>query len=149
MHSFFSNIGLIKLPSAVVLSDYVQPIPLSCAPTPIGADAIAMGFGFLKNDQMPQNLQFTKLKTVGLQECKQDTQKLISKNGIVCASETNTVLCHGDLGDPLVSSDTGKLIGVTIYALGDCQVGDPQGFIGISAYIEWIGDVIDGVLCTK
>ena len=122
---------------------------LSTAPTSIGANVIAMGFGLIKDKIIPQNLQFTKLKTVDFRECVKDTQKLISKNAIVCANETNTVLCDYDLGDPLVSTDTGKLIGIAIISDKNCQLGHPQGFTGISAYAEWIDGVIEGVIGQK
>lgn len=50
-------------------------------------------------------------------------------------------------GAPLVSANTGGLIGIAVGVNPDCA--NPQGFIGVSAYTQWIERVIDEVMCMK
>lgn len=137
---------MIKLPSPVTFSKYVYSILLSTSPANIGTVATTMGYGYVKPKIFPQNLQYIQLKTVDLQQCVKNTQNLISKNGVICASGNEVSICSGDVGGPLVSALTGKLVGVAISTQKDCTAGLPQGFTGIFAYTEWIDGVIEGVI---
>lgn len=143
---FYSDIALVKLPSPVKFSDYVQTIALSNVPTTISKDVITMGYGLVKTNVLPQNLQYTKLKTIDMLLCTESTHNLISKYSVVCANGTQASLCAGDKGGPLVSATTGKLVGTAIFTSRDCKEGLPQGFAGIFAYTEWIDGVIEGVI---
>lgn len=146
LFNFYSDIGLIKLRSPVQFSDYVQPIRLSTKPTTANTNAIVLGYGRVSPNIYPENLQFTNFKTLDLQECLKKTYNLTSKNSLVCAKGVQSSLCTGDIGDPLVSADTGKLIGVAIYIGKDCELNRPQGFTGITSYINWIEGVTGGAI---
>lgn len=147
--------ALIKLPSSVQRSEYIRPILISCLPTPIGSDAITMGFGRVSaTDKIfATTLQYTKLKTIDLQECVSNTQNLHNltnaKNSLVCAHGPETSICRGDKGGPLVSTKTGKLIGIASYADGNCTLGSAHAFSGITPYIQWIEGIIDDYICKK
>lgn len=104
-----------------------------------------MGYGFVKPKVFAQNLQYTHLETVDAQECRLDAENAILKNNIICTKGTQSAICFGDGGSPLVTADTGKLVGVAIFTWGDCEVG-PQGFTGISAYADWINGLLDGTI---
>lgn len=129
------------------ISDYVQPIQLSSVPIAPGANVITTGYGFVKTKVLPHNLQHTKFNIIDMHKCVKDIDmnKLISKHSVVCAKGIQSSLCIGDVGGPLVSADTGKLVGLAIFTYRDCEVG-PQGFTGIYAYLEWIEGVIEGVI---
>lgn len=129
-----SDIALVKLPRYVQVSDYVNPIRLSSVPPTAGTDVITMGYGLVYTNVFPQNLQYTQFKTVDLKECAPDTG--------VCAKGTQSSLCFGDIGGPLVSAITGRLVGIAISTWGDCEVNRPQSFTAISSYIKWI----DGIM---
>lgn len=146
---FYSDIALVKLPSPVTLSNYVQTIPLTSVPPTIGNDVITVGYGLVNNDVLAQNLQFTKLKTIDMQQCVETTENLISKYSVVCANQTEASLCTGDKGGPLISAKSGKLVGVAIFTSTDCKAGLPQGFAGIYAYTEWIDGVMEGDIGKK
>lgn len=142
---FYSDIALVKLPSSVQFSIYIRKISLSPEPTNAGAHVTTMGYGLVYTNVFPQNLQYTKFKTVDIQQCGNiQSLNLIPKYGTVCAKGTQSGLCFGDMGDPLVSADNGKLVGIAISAWGDCDVG-PQRFTGIFPYIEWIKKVMNPV----
>lgn len=141
---FDSDIALVRLPSPVKFTDYVQPITLSTEPITADANVIALGYGLVSFNVYPQNLQFSNMKTIGLQECIKNTYNVTLKNGFVCAKGAETSLCVGDVGAPLVSADTGNLVGVAIYIGGDCELNRPEGFTGIIPYIKWIEGVTGG-----
>lgn len=140
-----SDIALIKLPSFAQFSDYVKPIQLSTIPTAIDLDVTVMGYGLVKPKVFAQNLQFTNFKTIDALECRLDAENSISKSNIVCTKGAESALCLGDGGNPLVSTDTGKLVGVAIETRGSCGVR-PQGFTDITAYTDWIVGLMDGTI---
>lgn len=147
LFSFYSDIALIKLRVPVKFSEYIQPILMSDSidPTLIGKDVISMGYG-IKNllvDGIPENLQYTTFKITNFLKCVPESMKSISKFGLVCAQKFHGRLCHGDIGGPFVSPDTGKLLGVAISAPGrECEVGRWQSFADIAAYNKWIEGII-------
>lgn len=151
--SFRSDVALIKLPKSVRRMEYIRNILISCVPTPIGSDVITMGFGRVSSTDkiFATTLQYTKLKTIDSQECVSNTKDLHSltegKNSLICASGSETSICRGDKGGPLVSTKTGKLVGIASYADGNCTLGSPDAFNGISPYIQWIEGIIEDYIC--
>lgn len=150
---FSSDVALIKLPKSVRSSEYIRNILISCVPTPIALDAITMGFGRVSatDNIFATTLQHTKLKTIDVQECLSNVQNMHNltnaRNSLICASGSETSICRGDKGGPLVSAKTGKLIGIASYADGNCTVGRPDAFTGISPYIQWIESIIEDYIC--
>lgn len=140
---FDSDIALIKLPRPVKFSDYVRPIPLSTVSTNAGSHVITMGYGLAKTNVFPDNLQHTTFKTIASQECAPHTLNLIPKDSLLCAKGTLSSLCFGDMGDPLVSAYSGKLVGLAISTWGDCEVDHPQTYTNIHPYIDWIDGVMN------
>lgn len=122
-------------------SKYIQPISLSSVPPAIGMDTITMGYGLVDRKLFPHNLQYTKFNIIDLKECVSNAQNFTPKHSLICAKNSQSRLCFGDVGGPLVSTKTGKLVGFAIFTHGDCEVG-PQGFTGIYAYIKWIDNVM-------
>lgn len=136
---FSSDIALVKLPSPVQFTDYVKPIELSSERTAIGKDVTTMGYGRVNEDIFPHNLQYTEFNTIGKLECTTDEYKLVRNYHVVCAKGTQSSICTGDVGGPLVSG--GKLIGVAISTWNECEVDHPQGFTSIIPYMEWISGI--------
>lgn len=137
---FNSDIALIRLPRRVPFSEYVRRISLSSAPIFANTQVITLGYGLVKNSVFPDNLQHTKFQTT---ECAPHTLDLVPKDSLVCAKGVLSSLCVGDMGDPLVSGLTGKLVGVAISTFGDCDVDRPQTYISVSPYIDWIHRTMD------
>lgn len=152
---FHSDVALIKLPKSVRGSEYIRKILISCVSTPIATDVITMGFGRVSTTDkiLATTLQYTKLKTIDVQECLSNTRDshnlTEAKNSLICASGPETSICRGDKGGPLVSAKTGKLIGIASYADGNCTLGSPNAFNGISPYIQWIEGIIEDYICKK
>lgn len=135
----FSDIALIKLPSPVQFSDYVKPIELSPEPIAIGMAATTMGYGRVSEDVFPHNLQHTQFNAINKQECVSFEHTFISDYNdyhVICAKGSQSSICIGDVGGPLVSSN--KLVGIAISTWGNCELDRPQGFTSIAPYIEWI-----------
>lgn len=143
--NFYSDIALIKLPSPVQFSDYIKPIALSSVPTATDTDVTITGYGLVKPKIFPQNLQYANLKTVDVQECELNAHNSVAKDSIVCTRGTQSRLCWGDGGGPLVSTDSNKVVGVAIFTWGDCEDG-PQGFTSVVPYLEWINGLMDGTI---
>lgn len=151
--SLSSDVALIKLPLSEKHSEYIHTARLSCVPTPIGSDAITMGFGRVSatDNIFATTLQYTELKTIDLEECVPNALDFHTltdaTNSFICANGSTTSLCTGDKGAPLVSIKTGKLIGMANYADANCTLGSPHGFTGIRSYIQWIEGVIGKYIC--
>lgn len=142
---FSSDIALIKLPTPVEFSEFIQPIELSVAPINLGKDVISMGYGLVNLivDGIPENMQYTNFKMTELRKCAPNAEKPFGRVGVICANVIQGRLCHGDMGAPLVSPDTGKLVGIAISSTSNnCEVSLVQSFIDISAHRIWIESTI-------
>lgn len=139
---------MIKLPTTVWFSKTLYIIPLAYTPTAPDTDVITMGFGRVSEKTYPTTLQYTHLKTAGLQKCWKNTQDLISKNSLICTTESKaSSICVGDVGGPLISA--GKLIGIASFGNDDCKLGVAHGFTGISSYTQWIESVTEGGVSSR
>lgn len=108
-----------------------------------------MGFGRVSTTYkiFAKTLQYTELKTIDWHECVSNTDNLISKHSLVCANGSDTSICTDDIGGPLVSAKTGKLIGIASYADENCTLNSPQTFTGLKPYMQWIEGIIDEYIC--
>lgn len=123
-------------------SKFVQPIKLSdsVAPINLGKGAITAGYGLVNLilNGIPENLQYAKFKITETRKCGPIAEKA-RRFGVICGNVIQGRLCHGDRGNPLVSPETGRLVGIAIPSTWhDCEINRPQNFIGISAYYKWI-----------
>lgn len=114
---------------------------LSSVATYGDANAITMGYGVVKTSVFPDNLQFAKFKTINSEECPY--AKSVAKGSLVCAKALLSSLCFGDMGDPLVSALSGRLLGVAISTWGDCDVNRPQTYTDVTPYMDWIVKTIN------
>lgn len=173
-HEFDSDIGLIKLPSPVELTDVIQPVHLGCTSNN-NVDAVAIGNGLMhtKDKDLAPILQYAQLKTVSLLQCLPFFPIIAFRKSVICVKglERQSV-CNGDSGGPLIEANSKNLIGVTSFgsAFG-CELGMPQGkkkfkikvveillqltnhhiftgFTRISSYLPWIEEVT-GIGCKK
>lgn len=140
---FSSDIALLKLPSPVRFSEYIKPIVLPTLSIASGMEVIAMGYGManLASKVFPKNLQYTTLRTVGLQECAPVKPNLVPKDTLICAKDAKATICLGDGGGPLVSPKTNKLVGIAVSSWDNCEFG-PQGFTSTTAYLGWINGIM-------
>lgn len=141
----WNDIGLIRLQNSVPLDQFIQTIslPKSCDSNE-NKDAIVMGHGrtAINDINLPQMLQFTSLKTLSINECKEIFRFWLTRRSMLCASSENTSsVCVGDSGGPLVSTEN-ILIGVSSFIhRRNCEAGLPQGFTDVVPYFDWIANV--------
>lgn len=95
-----SDIGLIKLPSPVKLSNVIQPIELVCS-KPKNLDVVVVGNGLTNTTQttLAPILQYADLKTIPLYQCVPDFPFLIFRKSVICARGVQQrSACRGDSG---------------------------------------------------
>jgi len=142
------DIGLVRLNSALRLSDYVQPIELYSGPSPPeGLVCEATGWGVTEEDGMflPSILQKVSLPVVGDTLCTEEYGYLMREN-MLCAGEEGKDSCSGDSGGPLVcplgESSSLVLAGVTSWGQGCGRPGKPGVYTEVSYFYDWIQETI-------
>ncbi|KAL6422449.1 hypothetical protein ACFW04_010628 [Cataglyphis niger] len=155
--NFDNDIALLRLNERVPLSDTIRPI---CLPSLldneyIGINAIASGWGTLKEDGKPSCLlQEVEVPVMSLQECRNTSYspRMISDN-MLCAGylEGKKDSCQGDSGGPLVTEREDKkyeLIGVVSWGNGCARPGYPGVYTRVTRYMDWIlKNSKDGCFC--
>lgn len=110
-----------------------------------------MGFGRVSvvDKIYATTLQYTELKTVAAEQCVSNVHGLKSAENLICADEVETSICKGDIGGPLVSAESGELIGIASYAHRNCKLGHLHAFNDVSAHVQWIEEVTEDQICKK
>lgn len=150
MHSFNSDVGLIKLASPVEFTDFIQPLSLPCSSSQTIDDAsdviaIANGATASKDYKIGLKLQYIQLQTVDMEKCLETGEMslmlLEPGTNLICAKDVadRSCICNGDMGGPVVKADTGALVGIINGPLDTkCRSRFLQVFTPVSAYIGWI-----------
>lgn len=112
---------------------YVKPVPLACTTSTKGMHAIAMGFGVASIHGSSSILKYIQL------EITQQNSKTICSNKLQLKTIT-----PGDAGGPLISAETGALIGITSSGLPFHQC-----FTHVATYLDWIRNTTNSNLCLK
>lgn len=70
----------------------------------------------------------------------------IRGNATLCAysGQIGSGVCNGDSGDPLVFNNT--LIGIVSWSTTPCAIGQPDGYVRISEYVDWIEQTISSAI---
>lgn len=140
-----NDIGIIKLPSEVTYTKFIQSIPLAEGIDNYdGVAAIISGWGNF-DSQMESSyvLRFLNSDIISNEDCENEfaefgeiTEKMICSNG-----SGNVGGCFGDSGGPLAVQSNGKiiLVGVAAFVSAEgCEVGYPTGFTRVSSFLPWI-----------
>lgn len=141
-HSLLDDIGLIKLPKPVQLSSYIRPIGFD---RKYDLDDIfnvtVVGDGYQSNiGPDPLILQYAYLETIRLADCKEKFPHVKNRLSVRCAHGLNSEsACIGDSGGPVITTKTGKLLGVLSFMSSQgCEHGLPLGFSNLASYQKWI-----------
>lgn len=81
-------------------------------------DAVVMGHGGTdENNNFSPQLKFAVLKTMPLKTCRRLFPFNVFRKSAICAKneEQNSLIWHGDKGNPLVSQTDGTLIGISSF----------------------------------
>ncbi|KAG6804302.1 chymotrypsin-1 [Apis mellifera caucasica] len=136
--SLVNDIALIRVNQDISFTNLIQPIKLaSGSKTYEGSDCILSGWGTTKlNGNVPNNLQWIKLKIETEQKCKQAHWRVQSSH-ICTFTKSGEGACHGDSGGPLVVGD----LQVGIVSFGQpCAVGKPDVYTRVSSFTSWINE---------
>ncbi|KAK9730711.1 Trypsin [Popillia japonica] len=134
-HRFWRNISpLIELEDEIEFSDLTQPIELETEV--VGeVDAVVSGWGLDENDARPDNLKYLNTSILSDQQCS------LSWGKRYWSSVEMFTLLGSDSGGPLVAN--GKQIGVVSWGTAKCGSTQPAVYARVSAYIDWIYNVIN------
>lgn len=99
----WNDIGLIHLPRAAKLSEYIQPInfPTNCE-VDEHLGVIAMGFGTERDNvqSLSTTLQYATLTTIPPRDCRWNFPFLLWRGSVICAnSDVGQSVCPGDSGN--------------------------------------------------
>ncbi|GLV46809.1 Jonah 44E [Carabus blaptoides fortunei] len=119
-----NDIGLIKLPRKVAVSDTVKPIRL-----PSRGEASSI-------------LNFVELTTISNNDCANFHGAIIISSSICTVGNSEHSPCSGDSGGPLVPHQDGKdptLVGVASFVhIAGCDSGKPSGYARVVEFLDWI-----------
>lgn len=87
------------------------------------------------------HLKYIEVKTINATECRRRSSAgaMINMDTGFCAyeeTEPYSGICAGDSGGTLEFNKT--LIGVSLWCTKPCAVGQPDGYLRVSEFIEWI-----------
>lgn len=145
--TLINDIALIRLPSEVTLSKYIQTIPLPARakvyPLYTGDEVVASGWGRISDEasSITNTLQFVDLKVLDQTTCAKPYRKgLVQPSNICVLTQGGQSTCQGDSGGPLVTLTGRKnLVGVTSFgSASGCEQGIPSVFTRVTSYLDWI-----------
>ncbi|XP_044742835.1 brachyurin-like isoform X1 [Chrysoperla carnea] len=147
-----NDIGLIKLPSPVKLSEYIQPIPLADPTQYIQPKTklTVSGWGQTENGVLSENLKYANLTSIENEKCAEyyeNQAEEIYESTICCMGATIESTCFGDSGGPLVQISNGKAthVGVVSFVSANgCKAGEPSGYTRTASFRQWIKENTNG-----
>ncbi|XP_049947900.1 brachyurin-like [Schistocerca serialis cubense] len=146
----YYDVGVILWSDPITITDYVKPIKLpsrsQVSETFAGSDATVTGWGLTSNDawNVAGYLQYADVQIWDNADCQAIYGELVDSNAI-CAMGTNGQhTCYGDSGGPLaVTGSDGEPLVVGVVSWGtanDCESGQPDVFMRVTAFLDWIGE---------
>ncbi|XP_045501926.1 chymotrypsin-2-like [Colias croceus] len=134
-----NDIALLRIVGEFDYSSDIAPIALAEQP-------YTCWYGYY--DQVPDQLQVLYLKTVSVEQCREDLSTNGKPNDLpvtdtnVCASkERGAGSCKGDSGGPLAVNKT--LIGVVSWGRNICGQGVPEVYASVYEFRNWILENLD------
>ncbi|XP_011494633.1 PREDICTED: trypsin-like [Ceratosolen solmsi marchali] len=150
------DIALLLLDKPFVLNSFVQPINLPKPDSIPEGQVTLSGWGSVSSTQipsMPATLQKVDLPIIDLENCKLAFDKILQ---FVSLADSNVCTgpltggysaCNGDSGGPLMQvNKEGKpeIIGIVSWGIVPCgTVGAPSVYTRVSAYIDWIDNIVN------
>ncbi|KAL5291023.1 hypothetical protein ACFFRR_010436 [Megaselia abdita] len=148
--TLLNDIALIKLPSKVALSNYIQTIALPARATTYSSYAgdavVASGWGRTSDAAagITNTLQFVDLKVLDQTACAKPYKKgLVQPSNICVVTQGGHSTCQGDSGGPIVTRQGAKvLVGVTSFgSASGCEKNIPAVFTRTTSYLPWIKQI--------
>lgn len=133
-----NDIGLVKVDKDMEFNKLIQPIELDIEYVDPGVELTLSGWGRYDNNlpNIPDKLQFAKLKSISYEECKKrHDYPEVQKTQICTYTRYGQGACHGDSGGPLTHNN--KVAGIVSWGR-PCAIGYPDVFTRVSEFIDWI-----------
>uniref|UniRef100_H3CZ69 Peptidase S1 domain-containing protein n=1 Tax=Tetraodon nigroviridis TaxID=99883 RepID=H3CZ69_TETNG len=150
-----SDIMLLKLEKKAQLGKRIQPIPIPKKAHKLkdNAKCLVAGWGFIKKNVKPVDLQMAEVPVIGMEECRsQWSQKPAETKlpkDVLCAGgyRGNKGFCQGDSGGPLVCGK--QAVGIVSFNYnGDCEYPKiPNVYVDISKHLSWINKNMVKKIC--
>lgn len=136
---FENNIGLIRLPEALVFDEHIQPINLDAVGNiPAGQVVTLAGWGPMAGRTgINPTLNKVDVAVMSNQACANIYGSVISDDLGCTDGSGGRGMSTGDEGGPVMVGNT--LVGLMLFqATAGPDLGYPSGFLRIAAYREWI-----------
>lgn len=141
-----NDIAILVLDTPIEFNSSIQPIPLETEFVDSGVPTVIPGWGLIREypPQWTDGLLYFEVNTINITSCLRqrdvDSKQIVDERNICTLRPYYGGLCFGDSGSPLVAN--GKAIGIASWSMNPCGKGSPDVFTRISAYTEWIEEVI-------
>lgn len=138
-----NDIKLLKLdrPSSI------EPVEMNTDPTvPVTGDmCTVMGHGTTESEIETLNLKETQVEVYDFEACSNfwfDGPRIVLPNSALCTStDRGTAACSGDSGGPVISKDTGRLVGLVSFGSNRGCLDGPEVHTRVSSYRSFIQQV--------
>ncbi|PSN53082.1 Chymotrypsin BI [Blattella germanica] len=137
-----NDIALVRLPSAVSLSNYIQTIKLpsySMASNSFAGTTVTVsGWGKTSdNGGVSNQLNYVNLNIITNSACSSYYGSTIISSTICADGSSRQSTCNGDSGGPMVTN--GVQIGVVSFVSSrGCASGYPSGYARVTSFLSWI-----------
>ncbi|CAK1542889.1 unnamed protein product [Leptosia nina] len=147
-----NDIGILFTRDEIKFNDVIGPIPLKFDHVEGSIKSFVTGWGDpWLHGPTPDALRLLYTSTITSKQCVADVRNASIHLGSapphdpaveICALHSyGRGMCHGDSGSALVTFDSKEQIGIVSWGF-PCARGAPDMFARVSAYIEWISDVM-------
>ncbi|KAF5272057.1 hypothetical protein FQR65_LT05039 [Abscondita terminalis] len=135
------NLAVIKTIGRILDTPKTAVINLNIASTLPGQVCTLSGWGKKSSTatSYSNELMYTSLEVMSLDECRKAYPQYDIDNNIVCTKGGNRGGCDGDNGSPLVSF--GLQVGLLSWGI-PCATGKPDVFTNLAPYNNWITNMI-------
>ncbi|KAJ3653901.1 hypothetical protein Zmor_013127 [Zophobas morio] len=136
-----NDIALLRLSTPIQESSLIKIIQLEKNDNDNVRDAVLIGWGRTSYPgNIPNDLQYLPTRTTTYASCKNSwpTETIVETE--ICAfTQAGQGACHGDSGGPLISAESGQLIGLVSWG-APCALGAPDVYTRVSSFIDWVKD---------
>ncbi|KAK4878678.1 hypothetical protein RN001_011184 [Aquatica leii] len=132
-----NNLAVIRTANRILDVPKTGTVYLNIAGTLPGQVCSLSGWGKRSSSasSYPNELYYTTLKVISLNDCRSFYPEYNLDNNVVCTEGGSAGGCDGDNGSPLVSS--GIQIGILSWGI-PCATGKPDVFVNVAPYNNWI-----------
>ncbi|KAJ9580604.1 hypothetical protein L9F63_024219 [Diploptera punctata] len=141
-----NDIALIRLPSAVSLTSFIQTIALPgrslSSNSFAGSTVTVSGWGRTATSTSVSNqLNYVDLTVITNSACSSFFGSYILASTICADGSNRQGSCNGDSGGPMVVTSGGQRIQIGVVSFGSglgCTAGYPTAYARVTSFLDWI-----------